>query len=240
MTEVKWIKIDLGIFDNDKIKLIDSMPESDAIFRIWIHLLILAGKTNNNGLIYITPEIPVNEENLVSITHKSINIIRLALNLFCKFEMISVLNDKKILIKNWHKYQSIDGLAKIKEQNKIRQQKYREKQTKAIEFLNFGEKEEDIKNEKEIVIKKVIDYLNLKANKRYTYVNSKNISARYEEGYKFEDFKKVIDNKLLDEFFKKNPKFLNPVTLFRPSKFEIYLNETYQDNQKNNKDWTIK
>ena len=48
-------------------------------------------------------------------------------------------------------------------------------------------------------------------------------------GYTVEDCLKVIDTKSKDKYFIENPKYLNPVTLFRPTNFENYLNETPQD-----------
>ena len=54
MAEVKWIKIVTDIFDNKKIKQIEKIPNGDTILVIWFKLIVLAGVTNDNGLIYIT------------------------------------------------------------------------------------------------------------------------------------------------------------------------------------------
>ena len=44
MAEVKWIKIATDIFDDEKILLIESMPDSYAIITAWFKLLCLAGR----------------------------------------------------------------------------------------------------------------------------------------------------------------------------------------------------
>ncbi len=74
----------------------------------------------------------------------------------------------------------------------------------------------------------VLNYLNLKTGKSFSYKNQnnlKNISARLKEGFTVEQLKLVIDKKtaewLNDD---KMNQYLNPETLFRPKKFEIYLN----------------
>ncbi|MFA1421627.1 phage replisome organizer N-terminal domain-containing protein, partial [Enterococcus faecalis] len=36
MAEISWIKLKTTMFDDEKIKLIQSMPEADAILVIWI------------------------------------------------------------------------------------------------------------------------------------------------------------------------------------------------------------
>jgi predicted phage replisome organizer len=58
MAEVKWIKIATDIFDNQKIKIIESMPEGDAIIVIWFKILMLAGNVNDGGSVYFTKDIP--------------------------------------------------------------------------------------------------------------------------------------------------------------------------------------
>lgn len=127
MSKVQWIKINIDILNDEKIKLIDAMPEADAIFRIWIGLLTLAAKTNEDGLIYLSEDMPYTDEMLSTILHRPLNIVRLALETLTQLKMITKENEI-IHISNWHKHQNIDGLDKIREQNRIRQQKYRKNQ----------------------------------------------------------------------------------------------------------------
>ena len=131
MAEVKWIKITTNIFDDEKIKLIDTMPDRDALLVIWFKLLTMAGKTNDNGFLYIIKEMPTTDEMLATIFNRPLNTVRLALDLFKKFGMIEINNHVNIV--NWEKHQNIEGLDKIKEQNRLRQQKRREK-IKEIEY----------------------------------------------------------------------------------------------------------
>ena len=62
--DVKWIKIVTDIFDDEKILLIESMPESDGIIVIWFKLLCLAGKQNNNGILMLNDKLPYTDEML--------------------------------------------------------------------------------------------------------------------------------------------------------------------------------
>ncbi len=77
-------------------------------------------------------------------------------------------------------------------------------------------------------IKRIIDYLNEKANKNFK-PGSRNtkryITARLKEGYTFDDFKRVIDTKCSQWIGDpKMERYLRPETLFG-NKFEGYLNE---------------
>ncbi len=113
------------MFDDEKIKLIEAVPEADMILVIWIKLLTLAGKKNMNGYIFLTENIPYTDEMIATLFNRPLNTVRLALETFKKFGMIEFNGEGKIKITNWEKHQNIEGLAKIREGNKIRQQRFR-------------------------------------------------------------------------------------------------------------------
>lgn len=74
----------------------------------------------------------------------------------------------------------------------------------------------------------IVTYLNDATNKSYRHSTKKTkslIKARWNEGFKLDDFKKVIDNKSSDWLHdKKMNEYLRPETLFG-TKFESYLNQ---------------
>lgn len=127
MSEIKWIKVSTNMFDSSrKIKQIELMPEGDTILVIWLKLLLLAGNINDGGQIYLTPEIPYTDEMLANELRRPLNVVRMALNLFEKFDMIEIVDDI-LKLSSWEKYQSIDKMAEIREQNRIRQANYKAK-----------------------------------------------------------------------------------------------------------------
>ena len=134
MAEVKWIKIATDIFDDEKILLIESMPDADTIIVIWLKLLVFAGKQNNNGVLIMNNAIPYTDEMLSAIFRRPLNTVRLAINTFERFGMIKVYDDV-ITIPNWEKHQSLDKLEKLAQQNRDRVKRHREKQ-KALAQCN--------------------------------------------------------------------------------------------------------
>ena len=84
------------------------------------------------------------------------------------------------------------------------------------------------------IYSRVIDHLNEKASKSFKYTTKKTkscIDARIREGFKEEDFLKVIDIKTKE--WKDNPdmsKYLRPETLFG-TKFESYLQQEVKQDQ---------
>lgn len=127
MSEISWIKLKTNLFNDEKIQLIEAMPEADSILIIWLKLLIQAGKTNNNGYIYLSQNIPYSLDMLSTIFRRSIESLKFALKILKDFGMIEVTERNVICISNWDKHQNIDGLDKVREQNRMRQAKYREK-----------------------------------------------------------------------------------------------------------------
>lgn len=236
MAEIKWIKIATNIFDDEKLLLIETLPEADAIIVIWFKLLCMAGKQNNNGVFLLNDKIAYTDEMLATIFRKPVNVVRLAIMTFQQYGMVEII-DNVITIPNWEKHQNIDKLETMREQARLRVAKCRAKQKNIIETNNekcnvtemlrnaLEEDKEEDKN-KNIIID-IVEYLNLKTKSSYRASSDKTkrvINARLNEGFTLNDFKKVIDIKtsqwLGDE---KMEQYLRPETLFG-TKFESYLN----------------
>ena len=131
MADIKWIKITTNMFDDEKIKLIEAMPDADSILVIWIKMLTLAGRCNDNGSVTLSEDMPYSDEMLSTVFHRPLNTIRLALSIFEKYKMITI-SQKEIEILNWSKHQNIEGMEKIREQTRIRVAKHR--QNKQLEY----------------------------------------------------------------------------------------------------------
>lgn len=173
MADVKWIKIVTDVFDDEKMLLIESMPEADGIIVIWFKLLCMAGKQNNSGVFMLNDKIAYTDEMLATVFRRPLNTVRLALKTFETYGMIEIV-DNVITIPNWEKHQSLDELERKKELNRKRVAAYREKQ----KLLASGESEgngyvmrTDITSnatEGDIDIDKDIDKEKDKENKRKT------------------------------------------------------------------------
>lgn len=127
MSEIKWIKITTDIFDDEKIRLIDALPDHDAILVIWFKILALAGKHNRNGLLMMSDKVHYTDEMLATIFQRPLNTVRMSLGIFEQFGMIEII-DGVITLPNWEKHQNIDGMERIKEQTRNRVARHREKQ----------------------------------------------------------------------------------------------------------------
>ena len=124
MADVKWIKIYVDMFENKKIKQLEAMPEGDTLIVIWYKLLCLAGKINDSGVIYFSEDIPFDADMLAVEFKRPVATVKLALTTFLKFKMIELVDDM-VLVSNWEKYQQVDKLSEIREQNRLRKQQQR-------------------------------------------------------------------------------------------------------------------
>ena len=126
MADVKWIKITTDIFDDEKILLIESLPDSYAIITVWFKLLCLAGKQNNSG-VFMMGRIPYTDKMLATIFRMKESTVTMALDTFQQFGMIELI-DGVITIPNWGKHQNLDQIESKKEYMRNYMASYREKQ----------------------------------------------------------------------------------------------------------------
>ena len=142
MADVKWIKILTTIFEDEKIKLVQSMPEGDALIVIWLKLLTQAGKSNNGGYVWMNESNPYTPEMLSVIFGKSTQIVNLAMATFKQFGMICT-DEYGIYISNWEKHQNIEGLEKLREYN--RTAKRLERERKRLLLVDVNDKSMTVK-----------------------------------------------------------------------------------------------
>ena len=127
MPDVKWIKITTDMFDNRKIKHIRKLPEGNNIVLIWVMLLTMAGKCNAGGMIFLTENIPYTTKMLADELDFEENVVIVALKALEEFGMIYT-NENVLAISGWDEHQNIEGMEKIREQNRQRQARFKTKQ----------------------------------------------------------------------------------------------------------------
>ena len=241
MADIKWIKICTDIFDDEKMLLIETLPDADSIIVIWFKLLAFAGKTNNSGVFMMNNRVAYTEDMLSTIFRRKKSTVNLAFRTFQEFGMVEIINNV-LTIPNWSKHQNFDKIEKNNEYMREYMREYREKQkqiackvnSKVNSKVNVSALEENrIEENRNTLSSKldctyIINYLNKKTNKNFkanTKATKEHINARAKEGFSEDDFIKVIDIKV--KKWADDPKmkdFLRPQTLFS-TKFESYLNE---------------
>lgn len=234
--KVEWIRISTRMFENRKIKRILRQENGPQMVYVWIRLLVIAGNLNDEGRVYFCEEEPYTVETLAEEMEIDEAIVDQAISLFKHFKMIA--DDLTVL--NWERYQNSEGLERMREKNRIRNQEYRARKKEADNVTDLSrdvtvtscvtshdglEKRRKEKKREEYI--NIVSYLNKVTGASYkatTKSTQSLIKARMNEGYTEQDFFTVIDKKWAE--WKDSPNmvpYMRPSTLFG-TKFEGYLN----------------
>jgi predicted phage replisome organizer len=114
MCERKYIKFRVDMLSDTKSKIIDMKPERDLIHYVWTALVLLAGKVNLEGDLYMSKSIPYTIETLAIEFNRGTYQIKLSLDVLMELEMIELTENNIYRVKNFVKHQNI----KVKEKNK--------------------------------------------------------------------------------------------------------------------------
>ena len=132
MSDIKWIKVAVDMFEDSKIEFIRSLPEGDSIIVTWIQMLSIAGKSNMGGYLLVAEGIPYTEQFLCDKLRRTPTFMQFALDTLIKLKMVNV-EDGPFHITNWEKHQNVMGMDKVREQTRLRVAKHREKQQLLLE-----------------------------------------------------------------------------------------------------------
>lgn len=221
MADVKWIKIATDIFDDEKILLIESLPDAYAIITVWFKLLCFAGKQNNSG-VFMMGQIAYTAKMLATIFRMRESTVTMALQTFEQFGMIEII-DGVITIPNWNKHQTLDAYERKKERDRLYQQERRNSQKSLISetskkssdskttqssYVVVSDKEKDIDiKEKECTnCKQIVDLfhsicISYPSVKTLSEARKKAIKARL-KAYSLDDFKILFEKAEASSFLK--------------------------------------
>lgn len=220
MADVKWIKITTDMFDNRKIKHLRRLPDGNNFVLIWVMLLTMAGRCNSGGMIFLTENIPYTPKMLADELDFEENTVRLALEALERLGMV-VMSDGCFTIAGWKEHQNIEGMERIREQNRLRKQRQRQKllPEQPVSRDSHGTvtdghaTEEDIDKEEDKEIERdKIDYkgivaafnsicVSLPSVKALSDARKKAIKARL-NNYSLDDFKTLFEKAEASSFLK--------------------------------------
>ena len=138
---VQWIRLKVGMFDGNSFKkikraTIGGVNYRDKLTAIWFELLDLAGKSNRNGYLVDNNEIPYQTlEDIATMLDRETEEIELCMAFYLKEKMVEIIDDIYCLT-NFMQYQNKDGLEKIRQQNRERQAKFRERKKELLTDKN--------------------------------------------------------------------------------------------------------
>lgn len=107
MKERKYVKFRVDMLSDTKSKIIDMKPERDLIHYVWMALVLLAGKVNLEGDLYMSKSIPYTVETLAIEFNRGTYQVKLAIDVLMELEMIELTENNVYRVKNFAKHQNI-------------------------------------------------------------------------------------------------------------------------------------
>ena len=130
MSDVKWIKLKVGMFDGESFKKIKRAKIGGEKFRdkltaVWFELMDFAGKCNHAGAFINSREIPFdNLDDIAIMIDRETEELELCMRFFINEGMVEII-DNVYMLSNWAQYQNEDKLEKMREQKRLRQARWR-------------------------------------------------------------------------------------------------------------------
>lgn len=226
MSRYYWLKMPRDFFsENHRIKILLTKENGDRIALFYIRLLLES--ISHEGYLRYSDTQSYTNEMLAGLFDVTQEFVDDAMSQLKECELITIENDGTIYLPQTSK------MIGSETESARRMRAYRAEkpaaETKA-KVRKPSSKPKDNNSTLKSEHQEIIDYLNAKTGKSFkttTPNTQKAINGRLSDGYTVEDFKKVIDTKTSQ--WLNNPdmqKYLCPDTLFRPSNFEKYLNES--------------
>ncbi|NOW85836.1 putative phage replisome organizer [Clostridium beijerinckii] len=149
MKERRYVRFRVDMYEDTKFKIMDRMPERDVIYYIWTRIVILAGRVNLDGNLYMSKNIPYTLKTLAIEFNRDESQVKLALDTFIDLEMVEVVEENVYKVKNFAKHQNIKAKVKDITENKEKMgkkdSKLKSEETKSVE--NIYDEKHDIEEE---------------------------------------------------------------------------------------------
>ncbi len=127
MAKLSFIKLDIEIMNDSKIKMIRKMPDGAKLFELWIGLLCLGMKSGRPGCVEIGDGIPFSARMLSAELDIPETTIELGLQTFSDLRMIEQFEDATYFLSNFEKHQELEKIEIKRINERDRKRKYRDK-----------------------------------------------------------------------------------------------------------------
>lgn len=128
---VRWIKVDVDMYKNEKLRRIRQEMGGVEADYLWGVMLMIAGKSNCGGKLMLSRRVAYGVADLAQEAQLPTAVVEKALELFKRFDMVCRYK-KTIAIRDWNNHQSIEKLERMREQARLRQQRYRQRQKEKL------------------------------------------------------------------------------------------------------------
>lgn len=182
MKERKYIKLRTDMYSDTKFKIIDTKPERDLIHYVWMRLVILAGKCNQEGELYMSRTIPYTVETLSIEFGRGYAEVKGALDLLMGLEMIEFTEEKVFKVKNFAKHQNIKAKDNFKteDRNNIKEDVLKNNEIQVAKEKEFAQNQStSVTTNNKFIVKDTEDTLKgQKIHEKNNFIEAKEIELQ--------------------------------------------------------------
>lgn len=183
MSGLTWVKLNIDMFDNRKIKYLRTLPDGDKIVLIWVMLLTIAGRCNAGGRIFLTEDVPYTPNILADELGFDVSTVNLAAEHMKKLDMV-YYDDDVFVINGWEEYQNSEAQLRAKESRAAINRRYYEKR-KAL--LAEKSEAENLKTSYKTSEKSYSDATDIR------YKNKDNITVSNDTVCRTKDVRRIVE-----------------------------------------------
>ena len=152
MKPFSWIKLSTDFFEDPKVLRLQTYPEKDFLLIFWIKIVLLSLR-RDDGLLLIDDTLPYSVSDFVSMFKKDESVIRMALSIFEKLNMI-VVNPSGvgeiIGLREFVGFTDVEGLEDSRRKNREKQAAFRKRQKEALLAIESSENENTSEESEEV------------------------------------------------------------------------------------------
>lgn len=126
MSDAKWIKLNIDMFDQWQIKELRSLPEGDTALVVYMYLLMQAVRSNQNGVLVFNEHIPITTTSIANQLGTKERTVEMAIQALIKLELLTDI-DGVLKIVEMEKFQYTDPMEVIRAKDRERKRLAREK-----------------------------------------------------------------------------------------------------------------
>lgn len=132
---MEWFKLKTNFDDDSRFRFIETLKGGVHYALIYIKLQAIAAESNENGGVYFAEQVPYTAKTLANRWGFKKSVVDNALNVLEENKLIDIINGV-IFIADWCKYQNDEKLEIMREKNRLKQQRFRERRKARLENNN--------------------------------------------------------------------------------------------------------
>lgn len=131
MSDAKWLKLNIDMFDKWQVKELRSLPEGDTAMIIYLYLLMMAVRSNQGGVLVFNEHIPITNTSIANQLGIKERTVDMAIQALIQLELLSD-TDGILNVIGLEEFMYTDPMELLRQKDRERKRRFRERQKQAL------------------------------------------------------------------------------------------------------------